>query len=121
MRKLTDHVVSPVNDKLEIFVCDEPGAGGAHHDYRITLKEEDTMAMIRVIFQNGPIAEAGVNGVTHEALLAILIDRLRSFQAGPYPCAENMGALACLQQALDWLKQRTRARMERDVEGTMKP
>jgi hypothetical protein len=36
----------------------------------------------QALFQNGPIAEVGVNGVTHEVLLAIVADRLRSFQKG---------------------------------------
>lgn len=33
MRKLTDHIVNPANDKITIRVIDEPGAGGANHEY----------------------------------------------------------------------------------------
>lgn len=58
--------------------------------------------------------------MTHEALLAILIDRMRSFQAGPYSCRENALALTKLEEAQMWLLQRTRARMSRGVEGTHK-
>lgn len=29
MRKLTDHIINPANDRIEITVMDEPGAGGA--------------------------------------------------------------------------------------------
>lgn len=36
MRHLTDHQVNPANDKLTIFVTDEPGAGGANHRYYIS-------------------------------------------------------------------------------------
>lgn len=122
MRYLTDHIVNPANDLLQIAVVDQPGAGGAHHEYEITTKDisatnpDDCYCVIS--FQNGPIAEAGVNGVTHEALLAILCDRLRSFQAGPYACRENALALTKLEEAQHWLLSRTRARMARGIEGT---
>lgn len=126
MRELTDYRVNPANDKLKIEVLDEPGAGGANHLYRISgfdsaTNPSDPMKdrqCSTVIFQNGPIAEAGVNGVTQEALLAICIDRLRSFQAGPYACRENALALTKMEEAQMWLLERTRRRMARGVEGT---
>lgn len=120
MRMLTDHQVNPVNDRLEITVLDEPGAGGANHEYEITgfFHRGDVPASTRISFQNGPIADAGVNGITQEALLTIVADRLRSFQAGPYACVENGDALSCVESALEHLHQRTKARMARGVEGT---
>ena len=69
-------------------------------------------------FQNGPIKEAGVNGITHEVLLAVLIDRMRSFQDGDYACRENAIALTKLEEALMWLNKRTQGREARGVEGT---
>lgn len=131
-RLLTDHIVDPANDRLQIAVLDNPGAGGAHHDYLISgfdtttnpshtkhvAGEEPPFQGVELLFQNGPIAEVGVNGVTHEALIAILVDRLRSFQGGPYACRENALALTKLEEAQQWLLQRTRARMARGVEGT---
>lgn len=130
-RILADHQVNPANDKLVIEVLDQPGAGGACHLYQITGFDTSTNPSCpfaarygkpathsTVLFQNGPIAEVGVNGVTHEALLAILIDRLRSFQAGPYTCRENALALTKLEEAQAWLHNRTVARMARGVEGT---
>lgn len=135
MRKLTDHVVNPANDKLEITVLDDPGHGGASHHYLIegamfennpSVKnlanfEGDRRTAV-ILFQNGPIGEDGngVNGVTHEALIAILIDRLRGFQGGPYACRENALALTKLEEAQHWLLSRTLARMMRGVEGTHK-
>lgn len=114
MRTLTDHIVNPVNDKLTVTVTDQPGAGGANHEYHVTMPH----GFFYVIkFQNGPINEAGVNGLTHEALLAIIIDRLRSFQTGQFPCRENALALTHCEDALHWLQHRTRKRMERGVEG----
>lgn len=115
MRKITDHIANPVNDRIEICVMDEPGAGGAHHHYAVDV--DGTENGLDVHFQNGPIAEAGVNGVTQEVLLAIVIDRLRCFQAGPFACKENANALTNAEESLRWLKSRTKARMERGVEG----
>ncbi len=128
MREIHDHKVNPANDVIKIEVTDEPGAGGANHRYKISGFEptrnpsaygsevDRTEAII--LFQNGPIAEAGVNGITQEVLLAIVADRLRSFQAGPYACRENALALTKIEEAQHWLHHRTLARMARGVEGT---
>jgi len=116
MRKITEHQVNPANDRLTITVVDEPSHGGANHVYEISGFDDKTAA--RVEFQNGPINEAGVNGLTHEALIAIVIDRLRAFQGGKFACRENALALTKLEEALHWLLHRTRARMSRGVEGT---
>ena len=128
MRNVTDHIVEgdSVNHQLKITVLDEPGAGGANHQYHIELPANGdapegatSLSGITFIgFQNGPIKEVGVNGVTHESLLAVLIDRMRSFQAGPYSCRENAIALTHLEDALSWLQKRTVARIKRGVEGT---
>ena len=117
MRKITDHVVNPANDKLAITVLDEPGAGGANHHYQVTI-DGQTAGATDIKFQNGPIREAGVNGLTQEVLLAIVADRLRSFQAGPYACKANTCALTHIEEAQHWLQQRTLERMRRGVEGT---
>jgi hypothetical protein len=119
-RSITSHQVNPCNEDLQIDVLDEPGAGGACHHYRIGIFndghsiDED----LHIKFQNGPIKEAGVNGITQQALIAICIDRLECFQAGPYACKENGVALNRLKDAQSWLLKRTRARMARGVEGT---
>lgn len=133
MRELHDHKVNPANDTLKIHVIDEPGSGGANHVYFVTGIEFDrnpsgmlaldyakanNMEGCEISFQNGPILEAGVNGLTHEALLAILCDRLRGFQAGPYASDDNGEALAHMEQAQAALQRRTKARMARGVEGT---
>ena len=118
MRTITDHIVEgdSANHQLQIEVRDEPGQGGACHEYVILT--ELGAVRCEVDFQNGPIKEFGVNGVTHEALLAIVIDRLRSFQAGPYSCRDNAVALTHIEEALMWLQRRTRERIKRGVEGT---
>lgn len=133
MRELTGHKINPANDVLRILVTDPQGSGGAHHRYTISGYDParnpsfatnagpdvgDNRVGTSILFQNGPIASSGVNGLTHEALLAILIDRLRSFQAGQFACEENGRALANLEAAQAELLSRTKARIERGVEGT---
>lgn len=122
MRTINEHKVNPANDKLTITVRDEPGHGGASHVYEVSgwsqkgAPEDSCYTVIR--FQNGPINENGVNGLTQEVLLAIVADRLRSFQAGPFACRENALALTKIEEAQHWLHSRTLARMQRGVEGT---
>lgn len=124
MRIITDHKLNGLNDALEIKVLDEPGQGGACHEYAISFfrTEGDHQyaepEAVRISFQNGPIKESGVNGISGEALVAIVIDRLRSFQAGPFACRENAVALTQLEDGLMWLQKRTRDRLSRGVEGT---
>jgi hypothetical protein len=128
MRELTGHKVNPANDKLTIQSHDKPGAGGANHLYAVygfhtlnnpsadsTCRDE---TCLKILFQNGPIGEAGVNGITQEVLLAIVVDRLQAFQAGPYACEENGNALEHIEAAQRWLLERTKNRMARGVEGT---
>lgn len=127
MRELNDHKINLANDTLRIVVTDEPGAGGANHRYEISGMDTSTNAsqpeggatlVETIYFQNGTIPEKGVNGVTHEVLLAIVADRLRSFQAGPFACKANACALTHIEEAMHWLQQRTIERMRRGVEGS---
>lgn len=129
MRTLTDHIVSGDQAvQLAIKVIDEPGAGGANHAYAIdwydASKEFNGAAGTGerkecfINFQDGPIKEAGVNGITGESLLAIEIDRLRGFQSGPFACIDNAEALVHCEAALKCLQRRTLARIARGVEGT---
>lgn len=130
MREVNDHKVNPANDVISIIVSDEPGSGGANHRYDIVDYEPaynpsaqivpPERTALTILFQNGPINEVGVNGVTQEVLLAIVADRLRSFQAGPYSCRENALALTKVEEAMHWLQKRTLDRMRRGVEGTHK-
>ena len=129
MRTLNEHKINPSNDTLCLTVTDDPGAGGANHRYEITGMDmrgntarkyvnDPDPSEVTILFQNGAIPENGVNGVTHEVLLAIVADRLRSFQAGPFACKANECALTHIEEAHHWLQQRTIERMRRGVEGT---
>ncbi len=111
---------------VAIEVLDEPGQGGACHEYSVVPNYQkigdDVVTPINpftVRFQNGPIQEFGVNGCQQEDLLAIVIDRLQSFQSGNFACRENALALTKCQEALMWLQKRTADRQSRGVEGTI--
>lgn len=132
MRNLTTHIVEgdSSNHQLQIAVTDNPGHGGAYHRYEITglntLKNESRLDPYEgvdkkiILFQNGPIKEFGVNGLTQESLLAIIIDRLECFQNGPFKSDYNQEALEHCQKALNALQKRTRERISRGVEGQNK-
>jgi hypothetical protein len=139
MRTLTDHKVNGLNEALEI-TADGPGPGGASHKYNIIGSAEVVPNIgprpfgVNLRFQNGPISKPeDMNGITNEALIAVVIDRMRGFQhernedgsfnfssRGKYACKENACALTHLEEALMWLQKRTRDRMARGVEGTHK-
>ena len=109
------------NPNSRISIGDEPGEGGACHQYYIGRnvgQDNDPEGEFgHVYFQNGPVQENGVNGCHQEDLLAIIINRLESFQSGPFSCRENALALTKCQEALHWLNHRTADRLKRGVEG----
>lgn len=72
----------------------------------------------RIHFQEGPIKEEGVNGVSNEDLIYMVIRRLEGFQNSHYRCRENSYAIEKLEEAIMWLLKRTLDREARDVEGT---
>lgn len=124
-RKLTSHQVDGLNEQLTIHALDNPGSGGASHHYRIVATNPRNLSIksqieisTQITFQHGPIAEVGHNGISNEALLAIVEDRLLGFQSSDYACRENAVALTHIQTAMMFLQKRTRDRMARGVEGT---
>jgi len=114
-RELFTHKTGVTEGELTILVLDEKGQGNANHEYNILCPDDDN---VNVHFQNGPIKENGVNGVTNEALLALVIDRLEGFQSGPFSCKANAVALTHIEEAMMWLQKRTHDRVRRGVEGT---
>ena len=101
----------------KVVVEDEAGAGGACHKYHV-VNTKTGEPYADVGFQNGPVGENGVNGCHQEDLLAIVIDRLESFQAGSHSCRENALAITKIEEAMHWLNHRTKERQDRGVEGT---
>lgn len=115
MKALTAHQINEVNEQINIVADDQdPTNENASNIYEVHYAD----TVIRLPFQHGPVKKAGVNGITNEALLAVVIDRLQGFQTSEYSCRENAVALTHLETALLWLQKRTRDRVQRGVEGT---
>ncbi len=133
-REILDHKVNGLNEAIKVTAVDQPGPGGANHKYLLDLVGGAPGSggfQMMIEFQNGPVKESGFNGFSNEALVAVVIDRMRGFQygrknegefdesqRGKYACRENALALTALEEALMWLQKRTRDRMARNVEGT---
>lgn len=116
MKTITEHQINECNSAIELLADDpDPNNGNASHRYAIKVGPG---IVNEIHFQHGPIKEVGTNGLTHEVLIAILIDRLRGFQTSQYACPENAAALSFLERAQTALHERTKARVARGVEGT---
>lgn len=96
--------------------------GGASHSYVVEIGENNgappEVAYYIPSFQDGPVKDVGSNGITNEALIAIVIDRLQCFNESKWRCRENSLAITHLEEALHWLTSRTTKRLKRLVEGT---
>jgi N-acetyl-anhydromuramyl-L-alanine amidase AmpD len=68
-------------------------------------------------FQAGPIPEHGVNGLTNELLIDILVERIGRLNK-MFPCRENSLAITKLEEANHWLHARTARRKAMGIEGT---
>lgn len=94
-----------------MVLAEDCGPGGAHTKYLVflpsevggELPEEPTLVLQ---FQNGPLAE-GINGLTNEVLLGIVLDRFLGFQSGPGRCNENGYAVDRIMNTLRLLEQRS--------------
>jgi len=123
MRQVTDHRSGipgdVLNESIAVEPYDDPGSGGAHHKYQFWVKGPDNQLGKHSLltFHQGPIEGPGVKGVSNEALLAVVIDRLRDFQSGKFSCRENAIALTKIEEAMHWLQARTKDRIVRGVEG----
>lgn len=95
--------------------ANQPDQSGASHEYDLKI---DGRLIAYVQFQKGPRnVEGSIPGATEASLLAILIDRLRGFQSGPYSCRENAIQLTKLEEVLHWTKARADERAKRGVLG----
>lgn len=117
MREVRIHHVPGQSETVRVFPEGEDTDPGL---YRLSISgpKQETGTNVMLRFQKGPIPEAGANGLTNEALLAVVIDRLEQFQKGSLSCRENAIALTYLQNSLMWLQRRTMDRLQRKVEGT---
>lgn len=88
------------------------------HNFDVLSKVNDGEILGGINFQEGPIKEAGVNGVMNEDLIAMVITRLEHFQKTGFACRENQMAITKLEEALLWLRKRTMGQEAEGKEGT---
>ncbi len=112
MRKITTHIENDRQPRL--YAGDNVAPGNAPQQYQIWVEDQDGKTAHGIDLDFISLEE---NGVTNEVLLAIVIDRLEGFQAGPFACDENARALNFCEFALDELHRRTRDRSARGVEN----
>ncbi len=126
MIAINEHSIAGQPEPIAILAIDDPGPGGAHHQYNLDLRlipaypvpvVSYSRAHQRITFQTGALKEVGPNGVSNEALLAIVAHRLQCFQSGPFKNNHNAVALSLILEALEVLHTRTRERIARGVEG----
>lgn len=104
-----------------VFVCNNPGPGGAYHEYRICENGSDGTYGIfaEIDFQRGPRKEQdSKHGILDTDLLEIVRHRLQCFQQGEFATRENAIALTHIEEALLWMNKRVEDRIERNVLGT---
>lgn len=107
-------VLCPVN--VAAIDDPDPNAGNASHLYAIQWGGPGEVLSIQ--FQHGPRGERDSKaGVFEDALLAILEDRMRGFQSGPYASPANDDALKGIIDAREALGRRVADRMKRGVLG----
>lgn len=112
----TQQIHSDINGVTTSAVLDlQDGTDVEGHEYEIV----SGPITQRISFQLGPVKEVGVNGLTSEAILAVLIHRTQHMDR-QFPCQENKDALAFLRATQRAFSDRTRDRLIRGVEGEAK-
>lgn len=93
----------------------EPG-----HTYELANVQEGTQTLQFIqkdAKEGSDELEVVKDGTTNEEVLAVLVNRME-YLDGRVPSDANKAVIACLQQAITLLEQRTHERQERGVEGT---
>lgn len=106
----------PTNSPSNVAALDirDSSAGGASHVYGVQYGGPKDVC--RIAFQHGPRGVDGsVPGVFDDDLLAVVEDRLRCFQDGPFACVENAEALRMVQLAREALGSRVARQISQSV------
>jgi len=76
---------------------------------------------ITIEWQDGPLGRGDdrrePNGAFVEDVISACVERLDFYQRSKFACADNIDAIYHLEMALKHLKDRTKDREERNVEG----
>ncbi len=93
----------------QTFATDEKSSDGANHHYAFSYKpsiDGPPVPMGEIKFQNGPVSEAGINGISDEQVLQVLIDHVDGLAHGRIFVDQNQQAVLDLKQARSWLESR---------------
>lgn len=113
--------------KLSILATGAHLVTGARHRYDITgfdartnpaFHPTDHENILTILFQQGPVPNVGINGVTPEALLLCVQHLFEGYQTSTFKCQENEDVLEGVGKAIAAIRARTAGRVERGVEGT---
>lgn len=108
-----------IDKNVEIWHEKDYKFNAPHHFVLVQPLNDQTGKLVGTVdFQEGPIGEVGVNGVSNEMLITMVIARLRGFQNSEYSSRDNALAITDLENALLRLNKRTYDREARKVEGT---
>lgn len=116
IREVKYRDVTMMKDHITI-TANEPEAGGASTSYAISHSGQGLGATVLKFQVGDPNVE--VNGLTNEALLSIVLDRLQGFAKGPYSTREGAIAITKIEEALLWMFNRSLDRIDRGVLGKM--
>ena len=136
MRRLITLPTEKINEALELYAVDIPDEHGVKRTrYEISgfdfsknplaypperLPLDRFGQVYPLLFQQGNPNEVGINGLTTEALLTVIIDRLECFQATPMASRENEKALEHFKTGMRWVRARSESRLRRGTSGTPK-
>ena len=113
------HYCEGPNSLVRIEVVDDPTKEGVNSKYQCYTKQHGNWQKSggEIKLQKGPVTEPGLNGITNEALLCIVLHRL---QAQNKACGsrETSLALTKLEEAMMWLHAREKDRMKRGVKDS---
>lgn len=114
-------------DPIKVYAIDTPGTDGVSDLYSIVgfdlSKNEAYLAsnpglpyptQINIVMQDKRVRDSGVNGVPDLALLEIVIDRVKGFQAGPL---QDKTLASALQNLLYAYKQMAKFNWARNNSG----
>ncbi|HEX8637575.1 MAG TPA: hypothetical protein VF692_05900 [Pyrinomonadaceae bacterium] len=124
-----EHKINKFNREcVNVAAIDEKSSDNANHKYEISVwknaetsdQNDELVEVCQLNFQNGGLKEVGPNGITDQALIAVVLHRLRGFNSGQFASRDNSLAITHLEDALMRMERRSNDRARRGVEGERK-
>lgn len=88
--------------------------------YRVFRNDKEGKELAVIRFQDGNPKTNGINGLSMEANLAVMISRLETLNQGQFKSINNDLALGGMKAALAALEDRIYERKQRNVHNTLK-